>query len=371
MNQDNANPHAEFDQKVSQLRRLRVEKNLDGILLQRASSIAWVTCGADTQINTAASDGVASLLITPQEKFLFTTNIEAARLEKEEGLGSQGWKFQISPWYAAGLPFEKFIANKRIGCDGLYGGAVDISGEMAWMRACLNEFEVGRFKALAAICAEGMNEAIRAVKPGMTEFQMAGMLAGAVEQRGALATVNLTATDERIFNYRHPLPTSKKLRNYAILILCGRKWGLVCSITRLVYFGKLTDEIRQKSQAVAQIDAAMIAATRPGRTLGDVFRITQQAYAASGYADEWQKHHQGGLAGYEPREITATPESSQPVLRGQAFAWNPSITGAKSEDTILVNEKTNQILTEIIGWPVITCRTGEMTIERPDILVVD
>ena len=40
------------------------------------------------------------------------------------------------------------------------------------------------------------------------------------------------------------------------------------------------------------------------------------------------------LAGYEAREITATPTTDQPILMGQAFAWNPSIKGAKSEDTI-------------------------------------
>jgi Xaa-Pro dipeptidase len=80
-------------------------------------------------------------------------------------------------------------------------------------------------------------------------------------------------------------------------------------------------------------------------------RPASRRIAVQGYADEWQRHHQGGPAGYEPREYVATPETLDPVGVGQVFAWNPSITGTKSEDTILVGEDGNEILTQIAGWP--------------------
>jgi antitoxin VapB len=203
----------------------------------------------------------------------------------------------------------------------------------------------------------------------MTEYEIAAVLSQAVECRGVQAIVNLIATDERIFAYRHPLPTSKKLQRYAMLILCGRKWGLICSLTRLIHFGVLPDEVRRKAEAVANIDAIMIAATRPGHTMGDVLQQAQSAYASLGFPDEWKHHHQGGLAGYAPREVTATPTSSQPILAGQVYAWNPSIAGAKSEDTILVGEQTNEILTEMKDWPTIEIQIGDQTIKRPAILV--
>ena len=149
---------------------------------------------------------------------------------------------------------------------------------------------------------------------------------------------------------------------------CGRKWGLICSLTRLIRFGRLPDEVRRKREAVAQIDAAIIAATRPGCTLSDVFEKAQLAYASVGFPDEWKLHHQGGLAGYAPREITATPTSSQAILAGQAYAWNPSIAGAKSEDTILVGDQTNKILTEMKDWPTPEIQIGGQTIKRPAIL---
>jgi len=58
----------------------------------------------------------------------------------------------------------------------------------------------------------------------MTEYQIIGKMEDAVQSRGVQPIVNLIGTDERIFRFRHPLPTEKKLDRYAMLILCGRKW---------------------------------------------------------------------------------------------------------------------------------------------------
>ncbi len=363
------NQRAEFEIKTARMRQLLAEKQLDALLLQRVSSIAWATCGADVHINTAASDGACALLITPDKLCVITNTIEAGRLENEEGLGEQGWQFEVTPWYSAEDRLSELIKGKQIGCDGLYADGQDLSAELALLRAQLTEPEQERIRALGKLCAESMDEAIRMVKPGMTEFQIAGLLSGAAESRGAQAVVNLIGTDERIFQYRHAIPTDKKLARYAMLVLCGRKWGLICSITRLVHFGALPEEVERKMNAVAVVDAAMIAATRPGSTLNAVFAEAQRTYAAQGYPDEWQKHHQGGLAGYEAREITATPDTEQNILMGQAFAWNPSIRGAKSEDTILVGAQKNEIITAVEGWPMIEVPIGNDVIQRPAILV--
>jgi antitoxin VapB len=155
-----------------------------------------------------------------------------------------------------------------------------------------------------------------------------------------------------------------------MLVLCGRRWGLVCSLTRLVHFGPLPDEVRRKAEAAAWVDATLIAATRPGRVLGEIFQQACAAYAAAGFPDEWQLHHQGGPAGYEPREFVAVPDSPEVVSLGQAYAWNPSITGAKSEDTILVGESGNEVLTAVQDWPSIPVTIDGLEIPRPAILEV-
>jgi antitoxin VapB len=306
------------------------------------------------------------LLITKDHQYLITTNIEAPRLEKEGHLLAQGWEFQVTPWYVSQIDIQELSPGMKLASDAPFPGAADLSSDIARLRANLTPEEGERFRELGKICGRVMDAAIKAVRPGQTEYEIAARLSAETERQGAQAIVNLIATDERIYSFRHPLPTGKKLEKYAMLILCGRKHGLVCSLTRLVHFGPLPDELKRKMEACARVDAAFIGSTRPDKTLGDIFGKAAAAYAASGYLDEWQKHHQGGTSGYEPREYLAVPGSTDRVNRGQAYAWNPSITGYKSEDTILVGEKQNEVLTEIPGWPV-TIIDG---IARPTILVL-
>jgi antitoxin VapB len=358
----------ELNIKLERIRGLLVKFDLDALLLRQTGNFAWATCGADSHINTADSMGIASLLITRTDHFVLTNNIEAVRLRQEGGLAEKDWEFQISPWYSGKDQISELTRGMKLGADICFPGALDLSNEVAGLRSQLTIEEGKRFRELGALCALGMKQAVDAVRPGMNEYEIAGILAQAIESRNIQAIVQLIATDERISSYRHPLPTAKQLRKYAMLILCGRKWGLICSVTRLVHFGALPAELRLKAEAVARIDAEMIAATRPNNTLGDVFSRARSIYASVGYPDEWQLHHQGGSAGYAPREVTATPASTQPILVGQAFAWNPSITGAKSEDTILVGERSNEIITEMADWPTTDVQIGDQIIRRPAIL---
>ena len=333
-------------------------------------NFAWATCGAASYVNVAAWTGGATLVIAPKGRYVVTDNIESVRLSQEERLQDQGWELRVAPWYANNPGIADLTRGLRLGADGPYPGATDLSPQLPGLRANLTPEEGVRFRHLGRVCAEALDAAIRAVRPGMSEHQIAGMLAQEVLYRGAQPTVNLIATDERVFQFRHPLPTAKRLEAYAMLVLCGRMQGLVCSITRLVHFGRLPDELRRKADAVARIDARLIEATRPGRKLSDIFGLAIRAYEAVGFADEWRRHHQGGIAGYAPREVIATPQTEAEVLIGQAYAWNPSIEGTKSEDTILVGDDQNEVLTSIPGWPATPMMVNAHAVDRPAILEV-
>jgi len=363
-------PVNEFSQKQDRIQALLAERKLDALLLRRVSSFAWATSGAASYVNTATTNGEAALLIMPSSQYLLTNNIEATRLEQEEKLAAQGWEFHVVPWHAAQDTVAGLTQGLKLGADGPYPGATDLSGELARLHANLTPQEGERFRVLGRLCAEAIDHAARAVRPGQTEYQIAGLLAHEAEGRGVQAIVNLIATDARLFAFRHPLPTDKRLERYAMLVLCGRRWGLVCSLTRFVHFGRPPDDLRRKAEAVAQVDATVIAATRPGQTLGEIFRQATAAYAEAGFPDEWHLHHQGGPAGYESREYVATPDSADIVLVGQAYAWNPSITGTKSEDTILVGDEGNEVLTSIDGWPTLTVTVNGQEHTRPAILEI-
>ncbi|MGD0094503.1 MAG: aminopeptidase P family protein, partial [Planctomycetota bacterium] len=81
-------------------------------------------------------------------------------------------------------------------------------------------------------------------------------------------------------------------------------------------------------------------------------------------------HHQGGPTGYQGRSYLGTPQDERQVLENQAFAWNPSICGTKSEDTILACAGGIEFLSAPTkSWPVVAVRSGEKTCKRADILL--
>ena len=148
---------------------------------------------------------------------------------------------------------------------------------------------------------------------------------------------------DRAYVYK---PTEAPLGRHALIAVTAERDGLYVSMTRLVSFGPPPEELERLTAATAEIDAAFLAASRPGTTLGEVFAAGAEGYAAQGFPEEWRRHHQGGLTGYRGREVFATPGEPTPIPAAAALAWNPSIGGgAKSEDTILVTAAGAEVIT--------------------------
>lgn len=391
---------AETHAKLDRLRAWMTTAGYDAVILRRTASLAWITTGATTYVNTANGEGPVTAVVTADRQILLTNTIEGPRIVEEEHVADLGWEVRRSPWFeSAATPTHADILGRavtadRIASDTSLPGTTGVGGEISRLRSRLLPVEVERFRLLAAECANVMNAAVRSTQPGQSEYEIAAHLWAAAQPRGIQVIVNLIATDERIRRYRHPLPTTKTLDRHALLVMCGRRDGLVASVSRIVHFGPVPEEIQRAQDAVAHVDAAAISASRPGRTLGDVFGEIQRAYADAGFPDGWQGHHQGGVAAYEPREYLALPNNEDVLEPGMVCAWNPSLPGAKSEDSVIVggaataatgsdpatapgfdpttgpatapgSEPAPDVVTAIPHWPMIETAT----IPRPGILV--
>ncbi len=361
---------SEFELKLRRIDELLNHYSLDALLLRQSASFAWATCGVDCSVNIADRYGAASILIAPHGRYILTDNIEAACLQEEPYLKDQKWEFRISPWYSQDGMVAELTQGLQLGADCEYPGATDLQDEIGRVRGALQPEEIERFRVVCRTSAEAMDAAILTIRPGLTELQIAGILARNVISRGVQPVVQLVGTDDRIYKFRHPLPTEKRLEKYAMLSLSGRKYGMVASVTRLVHFGPISEELRNKARACALVDAHYVTATRPGKRLNEIFQEAADCYRLYGFEDEWHLHRQGGLAGYAPCEVVATPETPDEVRQGQAYAWNPSITGLQSGDPILVGESRNEVLTAIPHWPVVKVNLRGQTVERPGILEI-
>ena len=92
------------------------------------------------------------------------------------------------------------------------------------------------------------------------------------------------------------------------------------------------------------------------------------AYREKGFPEEWKLHHQGGSIGYTGRDYRTSFETPDIIQENQAFTWNPSITGSKSEDTILATSGGPILLTRPVLFPEMTVTVEGYTFQRPGIL---
>lgn len=353
------------------------EAGYGGVLINQYRNFQWITAGADMQVVTAADRGPVTLLITASGgRYYLCSNSEAARMENEE-LGEVGFEGVVWKWYEGsgdGSPLERAVSEiaqgRPIASDFDTPLATNESEALRELRMVLTQPEIEKYRWLGRQCAEACEKVCREIEPGVTEKQVQAMISNELMTRAIQPTVLLIASDERLFSYRHPIATDKPVEKYCQVNICAKKWGLVIAVTRYVHFGPLPAELGRKLRGVAQICGAYLGATKEGSTAGDVIDAGQRAFAFVGWPDEWEMHHQGGAIAYEEREWTAYPGSRRPIQANMAFAWNPTIQGAKVEDTILLREDgVLENLTYTGDWPSIPVRVGEQVYQAPSILV--
>ena len=153
-----------------------------------------------------------------------------------------------------------------------------------------------------------------------------------------------------------------------MVVVCARRAGLVASLTRIVCTGPVPGELVRRTEACARVNAWLLAATRPGATGAELYEIAARGYEAEGFAGEERLHHQGGAAGYRTRDWVAHPASVEVVHARQAFAWNPSITGSKVEETVVAREEGVETISASPGWPQIVTALDGREYRSPDVL---
>ena len=363
-----------FRVRIALVQAFLRDNQYDGVLLSRVDNFAMATGGKRNYVYIMGDIGVCSLFVTAAGGVYYVgNNIEEARAMEEElaGFGCEIRRFLWFETSAAEVVRREFHGN-FVSDDGLLGK--NVHDDLAYVRSLLTPDELEKYRRLGKLAAEAMTAAVESVEPGMPEWDIAARLVAEGTKRRCLVPVALVAADERIAKYRHPIPTEKPLlngdpserhvRGYVMIVGCFWKEGLVASLTRFRQVADIPRSIHDAYARVAGVDALMQEASEPGKTLGDVFSACQEAYARMGFpANEWHNHHQGGTAGYAGRTCKATPGEPFPILEkgwservkdisgvsvefGQAFAWNPSAVGVKSEDTfILMPDGRKEIVT--------------------------
>lgn len=363
----------EFEVKVKKIREFMITRGLTGLLLSTQRNFAWLTGGGTNTVVIASEAGTVSLLVTRKKVYLLAPNDEVQRFMDEElkGLDVEPVVFK---WYQDIDHGEKLKLAEKLGGPGLGSdlripGTIYIENQFRKLRYVLSKEEIERYREVSKLAAEAVEVVARKVKPGMSEEEIRAITAFELYKRGLVPTVLLIGVDEGILKYRHVIPKGRILKKYAQINICAKKYGLVVAVTRLVHFGPLPEDIKKRQEVAEKVYAAFMYGLKPGARISNVFKEAIAVYGKYGYPDEWENHHQGGAIGYNEREYIATLNSKEVVHLHQAFAFNPTLKGAKVEDTVLVTKNGVEVLTYTGKWPYKEVKYRGEKFKIPEILI--
>lgn len=335
----------EVSVKLAFMREALQKAEAAAIRLRGTDWFAWATAGGSNTVLLAAETGVAEVLVTETDAWILTDEIEVQRL-KDEQLPNDSDDSDGSPYQLYVNPWAKSSQREVFVREATEGGKIlsdrptqtesSLPQSLIHYRRALLPSELERYRQVGQLASQAMTEVLTQAQPAWTEYQLAGAGAEALWARGLHPVLTLAAGDRRLL-YRHPLPSREVIGRQAMLVFCARQYGLIISLTRFVYFGGLSDHDRTLHRSVAEIEAVALNHSQVGTPLNTIYNALAMAYAQYGYPNAIREHHQGGTAGYGAREVVATSETSDRLTANMILAWNPSIPGAKIEDTFLLN----------------------------------
>jgi len=358
---------ARLSHRRERLARFLDREGLDAVWVGKPNSFSWLTGGSNV-VDRDADVGVAAAgYVRSTGLVVVTNNIEAGRLVDEEVPAA--FEVESVPWYESSL--ASAVADATPG-DG--AADFDVPGldrlNASRLRRPLSPDDVERYRELGREVAAALERVAVEVHPDDTEREVATGLRVALATREIEAPVVLVGGAERAQSYRHYTPSRAELGSYALLSVTAERGGRYASATRTVAFDGAPEWLAERHHAAMRVEATALEATRDaaggGGDAGDVFDAIADAYDDLGEPGEWQNHHQGGAAGFAGREWIATPGGDERVDAPMAYAYNPTVRGAKSEDTALITDDGVEVLTRTDGWPTrsVSSCDGEFTIER-------
>jgi Xaa-Pro aminopeptidase len=256
---------------------------------------------------------------------------------------------------AAISPSRLNLANwtilKKAAGKGVRWLAVD--GLVDRLRAIKDASEIDRIRDAAQVGSEVMEEAIRLVRPGVTELDLAAEIGYRMRRKGAsgesFEAIVAAGTRSAL---PHARPTTRQIgKNELVVLDLGAILRRYCSdLTRTVYVGRAPSRVRRWYQAVLEAQAAARDVVRPGVTTGAVDAAARGLLQRKGLG-RYFVHSTGHGIGLEIHEDPRLARGQKGLLEtGNVVTVEPGVYiegvgGIRIEDDILVTPRGAEVLT--------------------------
>lgn len=356
--------------KLQKVRLWMDENQLDALLISNRDDFAWVTTGANGALIESGSNCVACLAITKDDKFLCGHPMDTGRL-LEEQIPGQEYQVLEGKWFQ-GSP--QSIALSRL--QGRIATDIPLPGtgchlvDLHHLHYPLSDLEMDRLRWLGAAVNDIFIHLADAIKPGMSEQQLAKILRRMEDDLDIHPAVTIVGSDERVFRHRHPLPTNKRIDKFIMVHTGPRRWGLHAPITRNYHFGQPDKELQDAFAIIAKLQTNTFSLTKPGIPYSAIQKADKELYAQLDVAEEWEAHYHGGPTGY--RIVNPLLGMTNAVVRkGTAYEWFSTIPGVKIAELTLLTENGLEIASSYEdAWPKHTTEINNFKAVLPAIKIL-
>lgn len=268
-------------------------------------------------------------------------------------VGAQGKSIAVEKETLSLFVYEKMAAGLGMAPGALLGELGDLTPVISGMRETKSEAEVSLMQRAADMVNPALDAAMKAIRPGITERELASVMEEAMNQAGAQGVAFDTHV---LFGAKaalpHGSPGDQALEvGQVVLMDFGALYqGYRSDITRTVCCGVWPEEMAKVYAIVLAANLAAIAAVKPGVTLGQVDRAARQVIEEAGYG-EYFIHRTGHGLGLEVHEEPYVVGGNEKLLRlGHVVTiepgiYLPGVGGVRIEDDVVVTAEGCTVLT--------------------------
>ncbi|UCH87466.1 MAG: aminopeptidase P family protein [Dehalococcoidia bacterium] len=235
---------------------------------------------------------------------------------------------------------------------------VDSAPVMDTLRMVKSPEELALMQEAARIAERGMEAAVQAVKPGVTENEVAAEAVYAMRKAGASGTAVPIFVNSGVRSlWLHGTATAKTIEqgDFVVITLVPVFEGYCVDLTRMAVAGQPTDDQRRLFDTYVAAQRAALEAVRPGVPVSELDRAAEAVVKDAGFGEHYVKGMSHGIGlrfeetpapTIQPKHASVELQEGMTIAVGHPILAVPGIGGVRLEDTGSVTATGWQSITE-------------------------